>query len=115
MTFPRSLAEFFGDRAKTLLESELENPCLATIQALVILSAYEASCTRDTKGWLYSGEPKRSAISAFLLTWAGMAMRLAFDLGLHLDMTPYVERGTIPYMNYDVRRTTFWAVYMSEQ
>ena len=44
-----------------------------------------------------------------------MAMRLAFDLGLHLDMTPYVERGTIPYMNYDVRRTTFWAVYMSEQ
>ncbi|KAI9925584.1 hypothetical protein MW887_005966 [Aspergillus wentii] len=99
VTFPRSLAEFFSDRAKILLESELENPCLATIQALVILSAYEASCTRDTRGWLYSG----------------MAMRLAFDLGLHLDMTPYVERGTIPSMNYEVRRTTFWAVYMSEQ
>ncbi|KAL4914378.1 fungal-specific transcription factor domain-containing protein [Aspergillus aurantiobrunneus] len=99
LTFPRSLAEFFGDRAKTLLESELENPSLATIQALVILSAYEASCTRDTRGWLYSG----------------MAMRLAFDLGLHLDMTPYVEKGTIPCMNYEVRRTTFWAVYMSEQ
>ncbi|KAL2832599.1 fungal-specific transcription factor domain-containing protein [Aspergillus cavernicola] len=99
VTFPRSLAEFFSDRAKILLESELENPSLATIQALVILSAYEAFCTRDTRGWLYSG----------------MAMRLAFDLGLHLDMAPYVERGTIPYKNYEVRRTTFWAVYVSEQ
>lgn len=53
--------------------------------------------------------------STFLLTRAGMAMRLAFDLGLHLDMTPYVEKGTIPYVNYEVRRTTFWAVYMNEQ
>ncbi|KAL4881834.1 fungal-specific transcription factor domain-containing protein [Aspergillus karnatakaensis] len=99
VTFPRSLGEFFSDRAKILLEAELENPSLATIHTLVILSSYEASCTRDTRGWLYSG----------------MAMRLAFDLGLHLDMTPYVAKGIIPYTNYEVRRTTFWAVYMSEQ
>ncbi|GIC94512.1 MFS transporter/fungal specific transcription factor domain-containing protein [Aspergillus udagawae] len=99
VTFPRSLAEFFGDRAKILLEPELENPSLATIQALVILSSYEASCTRDTRGWLYSG----------------MAMRLAFDLGLHLDMAPYVERGTIRSEDAEVRCVTFWGVYMSEQ
>ena len=42
-------------------------------------------------------------------------MRLAFDLGLHLDMAPYVVRGTIPPENAEVRRMTFWAVYMSEQ
>lgn len=45
----------------------------------------------------------------------GMAMRLASDLGLHLDMAPYVARGTIPSENAEVRRITFWAVYMSEQ
>lgn len=56
ITFPRSLSQFFGDRAKTLLEIEIENPSLATIQALVIISNYEASGTRDTRGWLYSGE-----------------------------------------------------------
>ncbi len=56
ITLPRSLAEFFADRAKLLLESELESPSLAAIQTLVILSAYEASCTRDTRGWLYSGK-----------------------------------------------------------
>ncbi|KAL2855687.1 fungal-specific transcription factor domain-containing protein [Aspergillus pseudodeflectus] len=99
VTFPRSLAEFFGDRARLLVESDLETPSLATIQSLVILSAYEASCTRDTRGWLYSG----------------MAMRLAFDLGLHLDMAPYVERGTILGEDAEARQVTFWAAYMSEQ
>ncbi|RAH71467.1 uncharacterized protein BO66DRAFT_347538 [Aspergillus aculeatinus CBS 121060] len=99
VTFPRSLAEFFGDRAKVLLELELESPSLATVQALVILGGYEASCTRDTRGWLYSG----------------MAMRLAFDLGLHLDMAPYVAKGIIPLENAEIRRLTFWGAYMSEQ
>ena len=56
VTFPRSLAEYFGDRAKILVELELDTPSIATIQALVLLSTHEASCTRDTRGWLYSGE-----------------------------------------------------------
>jgi hypothetical protein len=49
------------------------------------------------------------------LTQAGMAMRLAFDLGLHLDMAPYVERGTILGEDAEARQVTFWAAYMSEQ
>jgi hypothetical protein len=42
-------------------------------------------------------------------------MRLAFDLGLHLDMAPYVERGTILCEDAEARQVTFWAAYMSEQ
>jgi hypothetical protein len=42
-------------------------------------------------------------------------MRLAFDLGLHLDMAPYVERGTIRSEDAEVRCVTFWGVYTSEQ
>ena len=61
VAFPRSLSEFFGDRAKLLLELEMENPTVATIQALVVLSSYEASCTRDTRCWLYSGERMEQA------------------------------------------------------
>ncbi|OGM49506.1 hypothetical protein ABOM_001741, partial [Aspergillus bombycis] len=99
VTFPRSLSELFGDRAKLLLELEMENPSVATIQALVLLSSYEASCTRDTRCWLYSG----------------MAMRLAFDLGVHLDMTPYVEKEIISPEEADLRRMVFWGVYLSEQ
>ncbi|RJE25122.1 fungal specific transcription factor [Aspergillus sclerotialis] len=104
VTFPRSLAGFFGDRAKILLELELESPSIATIQTLVILSNHEASCTRDTRGWLYSDSLPE-----------GMAMRLAFDLGLHLEMGPYVEKGIVPYRDAEVRRMIFWGVYLNEQ
>ncbi|KAL5357476.1 fungal-specific transcription factor domain-containing protein [Aspergillus floccosus] len=98
ITFPKSLSEFFADRAKALLEIELDSPCVATVQALVILSCHEGSSNRDARGWLYSG----------------MSMRLAFDLGLHLDMTPYVERGDISAFEADVRRIAFWGSYVAD-
>ncbi|KAL4749971.1 hypothetical protein BDW72DRAFT_204306 [Aspergillus terricola var. indicus] len=98
ITFPKSLAEFFADRAKALLEIELDSPCVATVQALVILSCHEGASNRDARGWLYSG----------------MSMRLAFDLGLHLDMTPYVEKGDLSAYEADVRRIAFWGSYAAD-
>ncbi|PYH67756.1 transcription factor domain-containing protein [Aspergillus vadensis CBS 113365] len=98
ITFPKSLSEFFADRAKALLEIELDSPCVATVQALVILSSHEGSSNRDARGWLYSG----------------MSMRLAFDLGLHLDTTPYVEKGDISVHEADVRRIAFWGSYTAD-
>ncbi|KAL3460983.1 fungal-specific transcription factor [Aspergillus heterothallicus] len=98
ITFPKSLSEFFADRAKALLEIELDSPCVATVQALVILSCHEGASNRDARGWLYSG----------------MSMRLAFDLGLHLDMTPYVERGDMSAFEADVRRIAFWGSYAAD-
>lgn len=98
ITFPKSLSEFFADRAKALLEIELDSPCVATVQALVILSSHEGSANRDARGWLYSG----------------MSTRLAFDLGLHIDMTPYVEKGEIGAFEADVRRIAFWGSYTAD-
>ncbi|KAJ5170248.1 transcriptional regulator family: Fungal Specific TF [Penicillium coprophilum] len=96
VTFPKSLGEFFGDRAKELLEIELDSPCVATVQALVILSSHEIGVGSDTRGWLYSG----------------MALRLAFDLALHIDLSPYVARGSVTAADAELRRTVFWAAYM---
>ncbi|EED23338.1 fungal specific transcription factor, putative [Talaromyces stipitatus ATCC 10500] len=98
ITFPKSLSEFFADRAKALLEIELDCPCVATVQALAILSSHEAASNRDARGWLYSG----------------MSMRLAYDLGLHLDMASYVERGSMTPMEAKVRRITFWGSYIAD-
>ncbi|KAJ5825686.1 hypothetical protein N7474_002824 [Penicillium riverlandense] len=98
ITFPKSLAEFFADRAKALLEIELDSPCVATVQALVILSCHEGASNRDARGWLYSG----------------MSMRLAFDLGLHLDMTPYVNQGQMSPSEAEVRRAAFWGSYVAD-
>ncbi|KAJ5928925.1 hypothetical protein N7466_007881 [Penicillium verhagenii] len=98
ITFPKSLAEFFADRAKALLEIELDSPCVATVQALVLMSCHEGASNRDARGWLYSG----------------MSMRLAFDLGLHIDMTSYVNQGDISVREADVRRTVFWGSYVAD-
>lgn len=45
----------------------------------------------------------------------GMAMRLAFDLGLHLDMTSYVRDGTINEAEADLRSVVFWGAYTLDQ
>lgn len=44
-----------------------------------------------------------------------MAMRLAFDLGLHVDMKSHVEEGSISAMEAEVRRVVFWASYTVDQ
>lgn len=48
-------------------------------------------------------------------TGLGMSTRLAFDLGLHIDMTPYVEKGEIGAFEADVRRIAFWGSYTADQ
>jgi hypothetical protein len=45
----------------------------------------------------------------------GMAIRLAFDLGLHVDMTPYVAKGILTPAEADLRRDVFWAAYINDQ
>ena len=56
ITFPKPLAEFFAEKSKVLLELELDSPCVATVQALLLLSSHEAACGRETRMWLYSGK-----------------------------------------------------------
>ncbi|KAF4465465.1 Transcription factor [Fusarium albosuccineum] len=77
-----------------LLEIELDSPAsVATIQTLVILSAHENGNGRDARGWLYSG----------------MAMRLAFLLGLHQDLSHYVSKGLLTQAEVDLRKVVFWS------
>lgn len=56
VTFPKTLVDFFGDRAKAFLELELDYPCVATVQAMVILSCHEIGNGIDARGCLYSGK-----------------------------------------------------------
>jgi hypothetical protein len=44
-----------------------------------------------------------------------MSMRLAYDLGLHIDMAPYVERGSMTPMEAKVRQVVFWGSYIADQ
>ncbi|KAJ5753596.1 uncharacterized protein N7511_007749 [Penicillium nucicola] len=96
---PECLVDFFATRSKALLEVEMDSPTLSTVQSLGILSGVEALLTRDARGWLYSG----------------MAMRLATDLGLHIDAAPFAERGLIDYDEARLRSSTFWGTYIHER
>jgi hypothetical protein len=64
VTLPRCVPDFFGDRAKALLDIELDNPTVATVQALVLLSVHEIGCRRDARGWLLSGKSMSSLMYA---------------------------------------------------
>ena len=94
---PDDPAEFFGLRAKAYLDIEIDSPSIATAQGLLILSSHEASCARDSRGWIY----------------AGMAVQIISDLGLHLDLeSEYSRLGTRGGNNEDVailRRNIFWS------
>ncbi|GIZ37302.1 hypothetical protein CKM354_000075200 [Cercospora kikuchii] len=76
--------------AKHMLDLELQSPGgIPSIAALLILGDSEVGVGRDNVGWMY----------------AGMAMRLCYDLGLQLD-----SRNTgLSQRELDVRRITLWA------
>jgi hypothetical protein len=86
VTFPRSLADFFADRAKALLEIELDSPCVATIQTLVLLSAHDIGCGRDARGWLFSGAllalSEEAALKLADLTFARHGNAVVFQPGV---------------------------------
>jgi Fungal specific transcription factor domain len=96
---PRPLAEFFALRAKALLDIEMDSPTVVTVQALVLMSTHEAAFARDARGWLYSG----------------MAMRLAVDLGLHLDVGRYILAGLLNQKEAHLRQTAFWGTYIVDR
>ncbi|KIW11440.1 hypothetical protein PV08_10740 [Exophiala spinifera] len=96
---PEPLPDFFATRSKTLLDLEMDAPTLSTVQSFAILSGIEAALTRDARGWLDSG----------------MAVRLAVDLGLHLDPEPYVQAGIITREEQIIRKVVWGGVFVHDR
>ncbi|THX81558.1 hypothetical protein D6D04_04002 [Aureobasidium pullulans] len=96
---PVPLPDFFSKRAKALLELELDEPKVATVQGLAIMSCHEVSFMQDTRAWLYSG----------------MAVRLAFDLGLHISTQKYVDEGSMSHEESNARNIAVWGCFMNDR
>ncbi|KAL3444195.1 fungal-specific transcription factor domain-containing protein [Aspergillus insuetus] len=78
--------------AKYMLDYEMERPGgLPSIAALLLLGDLEVGCGRDNAGWLYSG----------------MAYRLCFDVGLHLDRRS--DSSGLSERDIEIGRMTLWA------
>ncbi|KAF2492446.1 hypothetical protein BU16DRAFT_466772, partial [Lophium mytilinum] len=76
--------------AKYMLDHELERPGgIPSVVALLLLGDLEFAVGRDNLGWLY----------------AGLAVRLAFDIGLHLD----TRLSGLSVREVEIRQMTLWA------
>ncbi|CAG8528580.1 13543_t:CDS:2 [Acaulospora morrowiae] len=95
---PESAGDIFFDRAKALLDNDYDNARVTTIQALVVLSMREYGAARVTRGWLY----------------AGMASRMAQDLGMHRNS----ERWHLIKQTHEEReeqKRVFWACFVIDR
>ena len=92
---PSTAGHYFFEEAKTLLDED-DHSCLTTVQALVIMGLREPSGGRDSSG--------------FQLT--GRAVRMSTELGLHLQMSP--KSTKIDETEREVRRITFWGIFICE-
>ncbi|CAM0141484.1 unnamed protein product [Umbelopsis sp. WA50703] len=110
--------EPFADRAKRLLIPLLALPSLEVVQSLVLLTYQEFATDRDSGLWMY----------------AGMAIRMAQDIGLEKEPLPIqhvnsdqspeplahdMQQPTLPtYKNErerEIRRRVFWTVYFLDR
>ncbi|KAK4130605.1 hypothetical protein BT67DRAFT_359584, partial [Trichocladium antarcticum] len=83
--------------AKCVLEVELERSGgIPSVQALLLLADLECGVGRDTTGWMYSG----------------MANRLAFDMGLHVDSSAAADA---PELEQQTRRRAMAACVMFDR
>lgn len=87
---------FFREAKRLILENdEHENPRLATVQALALMSVREAGCGREARGWVYSG----------------MSFRMAADLGLNIDS----GSTDLDEAEVDARRITIWGCFLFDK
>jgi hypothetical protein len=87
----------FCDLAHGILALAHQRSMISTVQTLLLLGMLvreEKQEDEDTSHWVI----------------VGLAIRLAYDLGLHLDCSDW----HIPYYEMEQRRRIFWVAYMTD-
>lgn len=96
----RSVSDIFAHQAQQLIYAALDSPELTTLQALALLGYREIGVGHTSKGWLF----------------AGMAFRLAHEMGLHLDPNNW-DASTEGASNRDteILRRVYWAIFIADK
>jgi hypothetical protein len=94
---PETAGKQFFTRCDELLaqQSLLESSSIPTIIGLIMLGATFNAQGRTSKGWLY----------------LGYALRMVYDLGLHLDCKEVSGNAE----DVEIRRRVFWAAFISDK
>jgi Fungal specific transcription factor domain len=94
---PETAGKMFFDRCDELLseQSLLETSSIPTITGLLLLGATFNAKGRTSKGWLY----------------VGYALRMVYDLGLHLDCKEVSGNAE----DVEIRRRVFWGAFICDK
>ncbi|KAH7152633.1 fungal-specific transcription factor domain-containing protein [Dactylonectria macrodidyma] len=92
---PHTAGYAFFEQAKLLLLYESHAPTVATVQAAALMAIRAMSDNQEALGWLYCGN----------------AARMALNLGLNMDCSPWVTSGIINEDQAEVRKVTWWGCY----
>ncbi|KAH8812437.1 fungal-specific transcription factor domain-containing protein [Xylogone sp. PMI_703] len=94
---PKTAGRRFFRRCDELLskDSLLAVPSIPTVIGLLLLGSTFISLGETSKGWLYSG----------------YALRMIYDLGLHLDLKPTLKNAE----EVEIRRRVFWGAFISDK
>ncbi|OKL62053.1 hypothetical protein UA08_02149 [Talaromyces atroroseus] len=85
--------------AKFILQSEVEHPTVSTVVSLAILALREMSTNKEAIGW----------------TYIGIAVRIAYNLGLNLDCTPWLNKNLISEEEAEIRKIAWWGCYLLDK
>ncbi|OZJ04008.1 hypothetical protein BZG36_03624 [Bifiguratus adelaidae] len=92
---PETAGEIFFQRAKRLLDDDYDMSRITTVQALLLMAIHQNGVGSVARGWLY----------------AGMAFRMAQDLGLNRNS----ESWNIRPEERETRKRVFWSCYILDR
>ena len=95
----RRTSDIFANQAQTLIYATLDNPDLTILQALCYLGYREVGVGHASKGWLF----------------AGMAFRLAHEMGLHLDPNNWDAATESTTRDTEILRRVYWAIFVADK
>ncbi|KAJ5876720.1 hypothetical protein N7455_000185 [Penicillium solitum] len=96
---PSTAGDAFARQAKVLLFQEIEAPRVSTVIAAVLISLKEMAVDKEPAGW----------------TYLGIAIRMAYNLGLHIDPSQWVNSGSLTAEEAELRSIAWWGCYMIEK
>lgn len=88
----------FYNRIKTLLVDYMDKPTMPTIVALLLCGSSLVPYGEQGMGWLF----------------CGMAYRMIFDLGYHLDAPASLQGETISATELEIRKRVYWGAYVCD-
>ncbi|RDH27426.1 fungal-specific transcription factor domain-domain-containing protein [Aspergillus welwitschiae] len=96
---PSTAGDGFSHKARALLFEEIKAPRVSTVVAAAHISLYEMAKDNEPAGWIY----------------LGIAIRMAYNLGLHIDPHLWVSSGFMASEDAELRSIAWWGCYIIEK